>query len=202
MSNGALFHHFKSKDAIAAQLYADAIRDFQAGHWRILESPPATLRAGIGEIVGHHLQWVQENPDRARFLYEAGQPDGTCEPMQEVRRFNADLTVAYADWFRPLIASGEARKVRAGLVVAIVGGPAHAVSRHWLNGPRDRDLTRHADELAHAAWAGLAGPKALGGAVPESAEAPAAPQPTRIRVELLADDGTVLGQTDAPLDQR
>jgi Bacterial regulatory proteins, tetR family len=33
-SNGALFHHFPTKEAIAAALYADAIASFQHGHRR------------------------------------------------------------------------------------------------------------------------------------------------------------------------
>lgn len=201
VSNGALFHHFPSKDAIAGALYADAITDFQEEHWRILQSPPATLREGIDAIVTHHLEWVQAHPDRARFLYEAGQPGGDCEPLREVRRRNAELAAAYAAWYLPLVERGEARMVKPGLVVAIVSGPAHAVCRHWLGGSRTRDLARHAEELAHAAWAGLAGPAALGAFVAPT-EAPVEPppvRPARLRIEVLADDGTSLGTTDAEL---
>lgn len=199
VSNGALFHHFPSKDAIAGALYAEAIHDFQAEHWRILASSPATLRAGIEAIVAHHLEWVQGHPERARFLYEAGRPGGDCEPMREVRRRNAELAAAYAAWYLPLVERGEARMVKPGLVVAIVGGPAHAVCRHWLSGARSRDLTRHADELAHAAWAGLAGPAALAGQAAAPPSEPAPPQPARVRIEVLAADGSSLGTTEAEL---
>lgn len=199
VSNGALFHHFPSKDAIAGALYADAITGFQEEHWRILESSPATLREGIDAIVAHHLEWVQAHPDRARFLYEAGRPGGDCEPMRDVRRRNAELASAYAAWYLPLVERGEARMLKPGLVVAIVSGPAHAVCRHWLGGSRTRDLTRHAEELAHAAWAGLAGPAALGAFAPSPAPPLRAPQPARLRIEVLASDGTSLGTTDAEL---
>lgn len=192
VSNGALFHHFPSKDAIAGALYASALIDFQAELWHILETPPTTLRDGIRAIVAHHLDWVQSHPDPARFVYEAGRPQGDCEPMRELRRHNTDLTAAWAAWYMPLVDRGEARLVKPGLVVAIVSGPAHEICRHWLASPRERDLTRHADELAHAAWAGLAGPAAL--RAPTPAPAPHAPaQPVRMRIELLADDGTIVG---------
>lgn len=199
VSNGALFHHFPSKDAIAGALFADAMIDFQAELWRILESPPATLRAGVAAIVAHHLGWVQGNPDRARFVYEAGQPTSDCAPMREVRRRNAELAKAYAAWYLPLVDLGEARLVKPGLVVAIVSGPAHAICRHWLSGSRQRDLTRHAPELAHAAWAGLAGPAALGAQATDERQAGPAPQPApaRLRIEVLAGDGTVLGTSEA-----
>lgn len=195
VSNGALFHHFPTKDAIAGALYASALIDFQAEHWRILASPPATLREGIQAIVTHHLDWVQSHPDPARFLYEAGRPSGDCEPMREVRRCNADLAAAYAAWYMPLVERGEARLVKPGLVVAIVSGPAHEICRHWLASPRERDLTRHADELAHAAWAGLAGPAALSERAPAPPQAPA--RAARMRIELLADDGTIIGTGEA-----
>ncbi|MBO9532215.1 MAG: TetR/AcrR family transcriptional regulator [Solirubrobacteraceae bacterium] len=201
VSNGALFHHFKSKDAIAAALYVDAIKDFQAGHWRILEDPPATLREGVAAMIAHHLRWVQEHPDQARFLYEAGQLDADDVGAAELGRLNGEIAAAYAEWYRPLIERGEARRVRVGLVVAIVGGPSHAVARHWLGGPRETDLSRHADELSYAAWASLAGPAALAEATGQAAPPPPAdaPRPARVRIELLADDGTVLGTTDSEL---
>lgn len=199
VSNGALFHHFPSKDAIAGALYADALLDFQAELWRILDARPATLRDGVQAIVAHHLDWVQRNPDPARFLYQAAMPSGDGEAMDELQRRNAELAAAYGAWYRPLIERGEARKVKPGLVVAIVSGPAHTICRHWLSGSRQRDLTRHAPELAHAAWAGLAGPAALGApATPDSTDAAAeAHVPARLRIQVLAADGTVLGTGEA-----
>lgn len=195
VSNGALFHHFRSKDAIAAALYAEALLDFQRELWRILDARPTTLRDGIDAIVGHHLRWVQVNPDRARFLYQAGRLTGDCEPMRAVERGNSELLAAYAAWYAPLVTAGEAREVQPGLVIAIVGGPAHEVCRRWLAGDRTRDLTRHAGELARAAWAGLAGPVSLG-----TAEAPPparATLPSVVRLEVYAADGTVLGTSEA-----
>ena len=76
VSNGALFHRFSSKEAIAAALYVDAIKSFQDEHWRILDlEAPATLRDMVDAIVGHQLQWIQDNPDAAQFVYDRGQLD-------------------------------------------------------------------------------------------------------------------------------
>jgi AcrR family transcriptional regulator len=200
VSNGALFHHFRSKEAIAGAIYADAIRDFQSGHWRILTSPPETLRACADAIVGHHLQWVEANPDRARFLYESGRLDGDSDQMRELKAMNAELAKAYSTFYRPFVERGEARLVKPGLVVAIVSGPAHEVCRRWLNGDRSRPLTRYTAELAHAAWAALAGPAALASVASSVAVVPEPrPRPIRVRVELLGEGGESLGHTEADL---
>ena len=39
-SNGALFHHFASKEAIADALYVAAIASFQQGLWELLSRQP------------------------------------------------------------------------------------------------------------------------------------------------------------------
>jgi len=90
-----------------------------------------------------------------------------------------------------------------------VSGPTHAIAQRWLAGQVDRPLTSFVDDLTDAACAGLrpnppAG--APGSGTPADgtpAREPARPVPARSRVtlELLADDGSVLasGQASAQL---
>ena len=41
VSNGALFHQFATKEAIADALYVDSIASFQEGLWELVNAGPA-----------------------------------------------------------------------------------------------------------------------------------------------------------------
>src|SRR5689334_4062314 len=72
VSNGALFHHFPSKDAIADAIYLDAIASFQEGLWALIDRRPRSLRAAVRGAIAHQLTWTEEHPDLARFVYVRG----------------------------------------------------------------------------------------------------------------------------------
>src|SRR5690242_10873129 len=61
-SNGSVYHHFGSKDGIAAELTARFLGDYQEGFVAALQD------GGVQGAVAHHLRWVVAHPDRARFL--------------------------------------------------------------------------------------------------------------------------------------
>jgi AcrR family transcriptional regulator len=195
-SNGALFHHFASKDAIADALYLDAIAGFQEGLWRLVRSRPRSLRAAVRGTISHQLRWTEEHPDLARFIYMRGHLDWESAAGSQVVALNRDLAAAFRGWMTPLIERGEIRLRSPSLIVAIVTGPAHAIARRWLAGELDGPLAALADELADAAWAGLRG-KPLPARAPRNEPA----RRGRVTLELVSDDGTVIarGQASAEL---
>lgn len=224
VSNGALFHHFPTKEAIADALYVQAIASFQAGLWDLVSCRPASLRAAVHGAIAHQLTWTEQNPDLARFVYARGHLDWNTAAGAELAALNRDLAAAFREWMAPLVRSGEVRRGPMLLISAVVSGPAHAIAQRWLAGQLDRPLTGFVDDLTDAACAGLratpadgiaasgtaagntaAGNTAAGAAPADGAAAgePARPVPARSRVtlELLADDGSVLarGQASAQL---
>lgn len=74
-SNGALFHHFPSKEAIAGALYVEAIASFQAGLWDLVSRRPRSLREAVRGAISHQLTWTEQNADLARFVYTRGHLD-------------------------------------------------------------------------------------------------------------------------------
>jgi hypothetical protein len=90
----------------------------------------------------------------------------------------------------PLVASGEIRPRPMLLTTAIVSGPAHSIAQRWLAGHLDRPLTSFLDDLTYAACAGLSGAPAPAPA----AHAQPGPATARVTLELLADDGSVVGR--------
>jgi AcrR family transcriptional regulator len=188
VSNGALFHHFASKEAVAEALFVKGIASFQEGLWELLAQHPRTLRAAVRGTIEHQLRWVEENADLARFVYTRGHLDWSSPGGAEVTELNEAVGAAFEEWLAPLRARGEIRVRSMLMISAIVNGPAHAIARRWLAGHLDARPLDHARELADAAWAGLSG-------APVTGDSPVVTPRTsgrgRLTVELLDERGDV-----------
>jgi AcrR family transcriptional regulator len=191
-SNGALFHHFASKEAIADALYVDAIASFQEGLWELLRRRPRSLNAAVRGSISHQLQWIEENEDRARFLYMRGHLDWDSPAGVQLQELNRSLAQAYTDWIAPLVDSGQIRPMSMLLLTAIVTGPVHAIARRWLAGQLASPLHAYLDELADAAYAALSGTPTSSRRRPRSLAAHG-----RIRLELVSEDGSVIAGGEA-----
>jgi AcrR family transcriptional regulator len=150
-SVGSIYHHFGDKEGIAAALYVEALRDYQAGLLTVLDAD-GDAEATVKALVRHHLRWVEADPDRARFLL-SGRPRRAAGPIAELNRCALAATAAWLD-----------REVRAGRMAAlpidvfysVLIGPAQEFCRRWLEG-RMRTSIRSAERwLSAAAWRALA----------------------------------------------
>jgi AcrR family transcriptional regulator len=188
VSNGALFHHFPSKEAIAGALYLEAISSFQEGLWELVRRRPRSLRAAVRGTISHQMAWIEANPDLARFVYIRGDLDWDSPAAATVASLNRELADAFRKWMAPLIESGEVRPLSMLVVTAIVSGPTHAIARRWLAGQLDQPPSGYLEELTDAAWAGLRGKP------PPARSRRARPQRGRVTLELVSDDGSVLAR--------
>lgn len=189
VSNGALFHHFPAKELIADALYVDAIASFQDGLWRLLEQRPRSLRAAVRGVIAAQIEWVEANVDRARFVYRRGDLEWDSQAGAELGAMNRRLAAAYRDWMEPFVRRGLVRPMSMLLLTAVVTGPTHAIARRWLAGQLPHPLHDYLDELSDAALAALSGTPARGRSTP-----PPVARYGRVRLELVADDGTAIGQ--------
>jgi AcrR family transcriptional regulator len=192
VSNGALFHHFPTKEAIADALYVDAIESFQDGLWELLRSRSRSLRAALSGGISHQLRWIEENQDRARFLYMRGHLDWDSPASAQLQELNRSLAQAYREWMTPLVDGGQIRPMSMLMLNAIVTGPVHAIAGRWLAGQLRSPLHAYADELADAATAALSGTPASARRQP-----PSLARRGRICLELVSDDGCVLAGGEA-----
>jgi AcrR family transcriptional regulator len=176
ISNGALFHHFPTKDAIAEALYLRGIESYQQGLLRALERHGGVdaARATIKAAVQHHLAWVEANRDLARFMYERGRPDWQPAHGSAVRKLNRSAALHVRDWIAPLAAAGVVRDLPLAVLAACVVGPAHFVARRWLSGMIAARPTSFTSALADAAWAALAPERPRRSAAPTHPVSPAA----------------------------
>lgn len=197
VSNGTLFHRFPTKEAIADALYVESIASFQQGLWRLLARRPRSLRAAVHGTIAHQIEWIEANVDRARFLYTRGTLEGDSTAIGELQEINRDLADAYQDWLAPLLERGEVRPMSMLLITAVVTGPTHVIARRWLAGQLACPLHDYLDDLADAACAALSG-------TPARARANSAPRPHRgrMRLQLVSEDGTIIGEGHATADIR
>jgi AcrR family transcriptional regulator len=192
VSNGALFHYFASKEAIADALHVDAIASFQQGLWDVLARRPRSLRAAVRGSISHQLRWIEANEDRARFLYERGHLDWDSPAGAQLVELNRNLAQAYRDWMAPLVDGGQIRPMSMLMITAIVTGPVHAIARRWLAGQLGSPLRAYLDELVDAASAALSGTPASSRSRPRSLA-----RRGRIRLELVSDDGSLIADGEA-----
>lgn len=152
----------------------------------------------VDAIVGHQLQWIQDNPDAAQFVYDRGQLDWSPAAEEDLIRLNKKLVEAYRTWLAPFRERGELRPLSTTLLGAIVGGPTHQIAQRWLRGSRSKALVAFAPELSHAAWAAVVSPTFLTGDAGRSVP-PRVAAPARVRIQLLDEDGRALSETEADL---
>jgi AcrR family transcriptional regulator len=144
-SVGSIYHHFGGKDGIAAALYVEILRGYQAGVVRALGRAP-DAGSGVRALVRYHLRWVERNPERARFLLQGGAArEGAAEELKELNR---GLAAAVGEWVEGQAAI---RPLPSEVFYAMILGPAQELTRSWLGG-RIKSLRRLEDELAEAAW--------------------------------------------------
>jgi AcrR family transcriptional regulator len=195
VSNGALFHHFPTKEAIADALYVDAISSFQQGLWDLLEHRPRSLRAAVERVIAHQIGWIEQNPDRARFLYARGTLEWGSPAGAEVDRLNRKLMDASEQWMAPFVEAGQIRPMPMLVVNAVLSGPTHAIARRWLAGQGKEPLHSFLDQLTDAATAALTGET---GATRRRRHSD--PRLGRVRVQLVSEDGSIAAEGDATIE--
>lgn len=140
-STGSVYHHFGSKEGIAAALYLDALRSYQDG------AVAALHEGGVGALVRHHVAWILESPDLARFLLAHRDPEVVAASRDEL----AALNRAFFEEVRAWAGASDVRELPLDLLHAVVLGPAQEWARHWLAGRAETDPETAAGVLAAAA---------------------------------------------------
>ena len=153
-SNGSIYHHFKSKDQLAAAVYLEGIIDYQDGMVAELEKSSGP-REGIHSIVRYHLNWVKANPDWARFLFSMRYEDFMKSAEGAIEERNKVFAEGLSKRFKLHIKEGRLRRLSPVLYISLILGPCQEYARHWLAGLSGADLDFAINEIAEAAWQAL-----------------------------------------------
>lgn len=153
-STGSIYHHFKSKEQLAAEVYIEGIRDYQEGFVSALEEQEHA-RDGIFAVVNYHLKWVEKNPDWTVYLFQKRYAEFMGSTEGEVERLNMEFTSHCAKWFSKQVRAGKLRRLPADLYGAILIGPCMEYSRLYLSGQARTPIDQAILEFASIAWGSL-----------------------------------------------
>ena len=121
ISRSSFYHQFPSKEAVAVALYSEAIAEIHGG---IRSSLAASLRAGLEGMLGAYLDWFEHNPRRGAFVWKVMASELMTEHIAAVSEQQRLFHEEVIQWLEPFVRRGEARRLSAAVLVALVIGPA------------------------------------------------------------------------------
>jgi AcrR family transcriptional regulator len=154
-STGSIYHHFGSKEQIAASLYLEGIRQTQqAGLEALLRT--RTGRTGIAAQVGAYIDWVVDHPAMSRFLFGMRHAPFLGETDEAtIGELNRDVLERAATWVAERVEAGELPDIEPALRWAIVFGPCRHWAGSWLRGTTRTSPEQAKRTISKAAYAGL-----------------------------------------------
>jgi AcrR family transcriptional regulator len=162
-STGSIYHHFKSKEQLAAELYLEGVRAVQQRGLAALLAHENTER-GVCSLVEAYLDWVAENRPLAAFLFAMRHADFLQAVEQELDRIQHDAIDAATDWFRSRMLAGELPNLTPDVMRAILYGPASHFATQWASSRADVEIGTAKRQLSRAVWAALTGMRAVASA--------------------------------------
>ena len=153
-STGSIYHHFQSKDQLAAAVYLEGLLDYQRGVLAELERH-SDAREGISAMVRFHLRWVADHPAWARYLFQMRQAEFLAPTDATIQDLNHTFVAQITRWFAPHIKAKRLRMLPRDLTIALLLGPTQEFTRQFLTGRSKTDITSASNALAEATWRAL-----------------------------------------------
>jgi AcrR family transcriptional regulator len=154
-SVGCIYHHFGSKEQLAAALYVQILASYHDAFLASLMTS-RSARAGVEGAVRHHLRWVAARPSHARYLFHCREPEVVSESDAATKDLNVNFYTDVGVWLADHVSKGHIRALASELYHALWMGPSLEYTRQLLTSrqPGWDQLTgeRH---LAEAAWNAL-----------------------------------------------
>ncbi|NVZ23734.1 TetR/AcrR family transcriptional regulator [Pseudomonas costantinii] len=150
-SVGAIYHHFGNKEGLVAALFFAALEDQATLRDRYLQDAD-TAHAGVVGLVYSYVEWVDEQPEWARFVFQSRFAVSNGPFKDELLSRNRLRNRQLQDWM-----SVEGRKeyfshLPAELIPSLIIGSAESYSRAWLSAKVKKSPQEHRELLAEAAW--------------------------------------------------
>lgn len=153
-STGSIYHHFGSKERIAASLYLHGVRQTQvAGLTALLRT--RTARTGVAAQVGAYIDWVVEHPELARYLFAMRHAPFLDDDEPEIDALNREVHERAAAWVADRVAAGDLPDIEPAVRSALIFGPCRHWAGSWLRGATTTSPELAKRQLATAADAAL-----------------------------------------------
>lgn len=155
VSNGSIYHHFGSKDAVLVELLVRAIGRYQDELLAVLDVHPTDAEAGVRSVVSFHLGWAEKHRSDAQLLLDHRDTANSPAARAVLQKLNRRFLAATSAWLDQRTQAGHLGPVDIETAHAIVFAPAQELTRLWLRGRLRGNPSDYAGALGAAAWAGL-----------------------------------------------
>ncbi len=150
-STGSIYHHFQSKEKLAAALFVEGLKDYQQSLLARLEGVRSGERIVRG-FVSHYLDWVETHTDWARYLLAQGNAPFLETARGEIDQINTAYYQALESRLQALIEQGRIKNLKRPLFLAILVGPSRDFARGWVDGGTAKEMREARRVLPAAAW--------------------------------------------------
>ncbi|PWK39612.1 TetR family transcriptional regulator [Pseudomonas sp. OV226] len=150
-SVGAIYHHFGNKEGLVAALFFAALDDQAQLRDRYL-SEAKTTQEGVHALVHSFVDWVDSQPEWARFQYHARFAVTKGPFKDELVARNKARNQKLGEWLAEPGRRDELRAVPAELLLSLIIGQSDSYCRAWLSGRVKGSPKAYRELLAEAAW--------------------------------------------------
>ncbi len=160
-STGSIYHHFKSKEQLAAEVYIEGIGNYQEELIRVLKGCEGP-REGIRALITHHLTWIDENAEWSRYLFQKRHSVFMASAEEKIAAMNREFGQKIVKFFSRHIAEGALRPLPPDIIISLAFGPCMEITRRHFSGHAGTDFHEAAELLSEAVWRALSAPGADG----------------------------------------
>ena len=158
-STGSIYHHFRSKQQLAAAVYFEGVKNYQEGLLKVLETEKR-VKEGVLAIVSYHLKWVSEHPTWARYLTEMRHAEFMAGIESRFKELNAHFAAGITAWVSDHMKARRLKPMSRDIFIALLLGPCQEYARQWLSGHAVLEPAEAAVAMAGPIWRSLQGDKA------------------------------------------
>jgi len=153
-STGSIYHHFESKEKLAAALFVEGLKDYQHSLLHELRRCRTAERIVRG-IVLHYLGWVETNVDWARYLLAMGHALLLESAQSEIDQINAAFSDQLQAQLQPHVDGKRIRGYTRPVFLSLLLGPSRDFARRWTDGVSPAAMREAKRILPKAAWSAL-----------------------------------------------
>lgn len=154
VSTGSMYHHFTSKENLAAAVYMEGIRVYQEGLLKHLTAE-REARKGISAMVRFHLQWIQDYRDWASFLMEHRYENFMFDTDEAFATLNRRFGGSISEWFEGHMQRGTIQKLPIDVLLSMILGPCQEYTRLYLTGKAGTPPDKAAALISGSLWRSL-----------------------------------------------
>jgi AcrR family transcriptional regulator len=151
-SIGSLYHHYRSKEALASALVVESLRSYQQA-W--LDRLGDDVARSVRSAVLGHFDWLDHNQQLATVLFGHPGFGELARVSPEVGELRHEFSAQLMSWIRPRIGRGGFAHLPDDVYEPLWMGAAQEMTRGWIGWQRLGDLSILAEQFAEGAWAAL-----------------------------------------------